>query len=489
MVSALDEVLSKVSVGDLLKAIARETGVGAKHDATGTPIATGYVHGPQGLLSYPGVDPDVFTAMLGNEGIVNRLPTKPSVFTNPVYTTITGVQDDSGSEPNYVCDAQPKAGLKKACNVSAPFGRYSRETQEIDITRIGKFRDLADPQYLRLVNNPIGPGGLFGQAVGNVTPPGDILVDEISQKFWELAVALNRLLNVQIWTGSPANNSGGGGYMEIAGFQTLVNTGYVDLSTNTACANMDSDVKDFAYLHVDTNGAALVNALSYMYRYVKDQARRQGLMPVDWVFAMRPELFWEISAIWPCSYLTYQCNLVGANQQQVVYGSEQVRMRDEMRQGSYLLLNGDRIPVVQDDGIPEDTAGENANVDEGCFSSDVYLIPLSVMGGRAVSFLEYFDYQSNHAASQALSKQGIFTIQGPWIVIPSQTRACIFWDAIIEPRLVLRTPWLAGRLQHVQYCPLQHTKQPFPDDAYWHDGGVTYRSQAVTYNIWGQGAR
>ena len=45
-------------------------------------------------------------------------------------------------------------------------------------------------------------------------------------------------------------------------------------------------------------------------------------------------------------------------------------------------------------------------------------------------------------------------------------------------------PWLAARLQNVQYCPLQHTRQPFPDDPYFVDGGRTSRPGPSFYDIW-----
>jgi hypothetical protein len=41
-----------------------------------------------------------------------------------------------------------------------------------------------------------------------------------------------------------------------------------------------------------------------------------------------------------------------------------------------------------------------------------------------------------------------------------------------EPRLILRTPQFAGRLQNVTYCPIQHTDDPLPSQDYWTNGGV-----------------
>jgi len=287
-----------------------------------------------------------------------------------------------------------------------------------------------------------------------------------------------------LWTGNPVNNTGGGGYKELTGLQLLVNTGYNDAETAQACPSLDSDLKNFNYRRIDAagNGTLLVDAISTMYHFVKDLADRTGMMPVRWVFAMRAELFWEITKVWPCSYLTYRCQVTG-NEQVQINAADQVRFRDEMRAGSYLLIDGERVEVVLDDGIPEATNTTNANVTSGCFASDIYLLPMSVIGGQSSLYLEYFEY-SNPSITDALGNLVLGRIEGAFLVWPRQTNQCVVWQEKIEPRLVLRTPWLAGRLQNVQYCPLQHTREPFPTDPYFVDGGRISRSGPSFADIW-----
>lgn len=478
----------------ILEALAEELGpmlekqqarqIGLKHDTAGNPITIGYSHGPGGNLSWPGVDPAVFHTIIGNKGILGQLPISPSVFCNPLYSVLTGVTDDVNGEKDGVCANAPEAGLLKTCILTSPFGRYERATKELELNRLGKLNDRADPMDLALVGSPIYQGGPFAAGPQLPATPSDLLQNEISRKFWERNVSFHRLLSQQLWVGNPVNNSAGGGYMEMTGFQTLVNTGHVDAITRTSCPTCDSDLKDFNYQIIPAQCAALVNLLSYMYMYLRGKAERQGVLPVRWVMAMREELFWEVTACWPCSYLTYRCQTT-TNQQVTIDGAEQVRFRDEMRTGRYLLINGERVDVVIDDGIPVHTPTTNANVNEGCMSSDIYFIPMSVVGGRAVTFLEHADY-TNPSNLDALANLILARIEGAFLTWPRQTNQCVTWQSKIEPRLTMRTPWLAGRLQNVQYCPAQVVPQPFPSDPYFVDGGVTQRLGPSLWALWGQ---
>jgi hypothetical protein len=456
---------------------------GQKHDATGTPAATGYVHGPGGLLTFPGVDPDVFHTIIGPlPGIMSRIPTMASVFTDPTYFTLTGMQADSGGEKDAVCDDAPTGGLQKGGKLWAPFGRYSRQTREIDITRLGQRNDPSDPIDLRLMGSPIG-GDLFG-GLADMGFGSDALVSEVATIFRERAVSFHRLLSRQAWIGDPANNSAGGGSKEFPGLELLVNTGHVDAESNTSLPSLDSDLKNFNYGAVQDSGGALVDAITAMARYVKSIASRTGVMPVRWEFFLRESLFYELTKVWPCSYYLGGCTVVDADGQRVTIDArDQIELRDQMRTGQFLLIDGIRYDVSFDDGITElNGANSGGNFPAGCFASDIFLLPMSVMGGRSVLFLEHFQF-SNPQITEILGRQVLARVGGggAFIDIPSQTRNCVTWLAEIMPRIVLRTPWLAARLQNVVYCPTQHTRDVFPDDPYFVNGGATTRSGPSYY--------
>lgn len=454
-----------------------------KHDATGSPISAGYSHGPGGNLAFPGVDPQVFHTHVGHRGLIGQLPATPSVFTNPTYQVYTGVTDDSGSEKTAVCDPAPIAGLLKSGLLTSVFGRYERQTSEIELNRLGQRTDRADPMDLSLVGSPIQQSGLFNTGPASGSAPADLLRNEVSRKMWELATAFHRLLGRQIWTGSPANNNGDA-YKELTGLNLLVTTGHTDAETGVALPSVDSDVKDFNYLSVEDNGPALVEALSFLYHTRRSLAEQTGVMPVRFVFAMHPDTFHEISAVWPCSYLTYNCdvNELGTNGRVTINADAQIALRDQIRRERFLPIEGDRVEVILDDGIPRNTSTNDANVPEGCFATDIFLLPMSVAGSSTL-FMEFFQY-TNPSLQDALGNMVLGRIEGAWITVPQQLRWCVSWLTKIEPRLILRTPWLAGRLDNVVTCPLQVQRSPFPDDPYHVDGGVTERPGPSYNTLW-----
>ncbi len=470
---------------------------GYKHDATGTPT-TVYGHGPGGVFTFPGVDPQVFNTTIGVEsGLIGMLPKFSSVLTDPTFLTVTGVQADVGTEPVNVCDAAIEAGLVKTCKTTAPFGRFRRQTREIYLDRIGQRVDNSDPMNLNLMNMYAGPGPgqdpVFHPMLAPTGPSG-VLLSEMTKLFLEFGVSSNRALAQMLFTGNPTNNTAGNGYREFPGFDQLITTGYVDIENGVACPSLDSDIKDFNFRNVDgsdlgISDSDIVVTLSYLYRFIRTNARKMGLSPATWVASMREELFWELTASWACQYMTDRCR-VGNNAQDrlIVDANEALRFRDQMREGSFILIDGVRVPVVFDDGITELNDTTSANLNAGEFSSDIYFIPLTVMGGTPVTFMQYFEHGNPQIAEMLnqgrLGNQVFTTNAGAWIWTVERSRLCLFWEGKVEPRLLLRTPQLAGRLQNVKYVPLQHTRQPFPADPYFVDGGITTRTGPSYFVPW-----
>jgi hypothetical protein len=483
MPNVLEELAASLApILDKQKAL--QYGTGYKHDASGTPISVGYSHGPGGLLTFPGVDNSVFHTVMGNMSILGQIPATPSVDTNPTYFTVTGVQADTGNEMTDPCDNAPTAGLMKGCMLTSVFGRYERATPELEVNRIGQRNDRSDPMDLTLVGSPIAASGIFNRGA---SAPGDVFTNEVSRKFWELGVSFWRLLAQQLWQGTPANNSAGGGYKELTGLSTLVNTGHVDAETGAACAALDSYVGNFNHTRIDSADSDIVAAITNMYHQVFTRAEGMGMLPVRWVLAMRPQLFYELTSIWPCSYLSYRCAVspgMVSPMQGVIDAQDAVAMRDAMRAGKYLMVDGQRIEVVLDHGIAElDGNSSGGNFPGGCFESDIYLLPMSVVGGRSVLFMNYFDF-TNPSAQSAITNMWLGRTEGPFLTWPRQTNTCIVWQSKVEPRLVLRTPWLAARLQNVVYCPITQTREPFPADPYFVDGGKTSRPGPSYYSLW-----
>lgn len=460
---------------------------GLKHDATGTPTTTGYLHGPGGLLTFPGVDQDVFNLQVGHTSLLGQLPAVSSVYTNPTFFTLTGVSDDIGNEKLEPCDDAPVAGILSGCMLTSVFGRYERATPELELNRLGQRNDRADPVDLRIINSPMASSGAFNSGIQGAQMPGDVLTNEISARFYERNLSLWRLISKQLWTGNPANNTAGGGYKELTGLQVLINTGHRDAETNASCPEMDSLLTNFGYKAVDADNSDIVAMFVAVYHQLYRKAELTGILPVRWVVAMRSQLFYELTAVWPCSYLAYRCTTSPGSEGLTVNVNavEAIAMRDAMRNGRYLMVDGARLEVVLDDGIPETSNTTDSNVASGCFASDIFFIPISVVGGRAVTYLEYFDY-NNPSIQRALGDgMTIGRVEGAFITTMRQTNWCVVWQTKVEPRLVMRTPWLAARIQNVVYCPVMHEPTAFPDDPYYAGGGgKTGRAGPSYYQLW-----
>ena len=462
---------------------------GWKHTTpSGTPT-TNYMHGPGGIFGVSGLERDVISTRIQPQGLAGMLPAQGSMRMNPLFGYLTGFQDNTGTDPDGVCDDPMTAGPTKSCIQTAQFGRYSFMTKEIEINRVGQQTDRGEFLDLRVMNDPLlqPEGGLLQQNIAG-TPD---LRREVLMAFVEVGVSFQNKLMRQLYTANPANNSANGGYAEFPGLDILIGTNKVDAITGVNCPSLDSDIKDFNYGLVDqvSSGTDIVEVLTYMNRSLRWNASRMNFNPTTWAITMRPELFYEITAIWPCSYLTYRCTFRNSDGQErvVVDAADQVAFRDQMRNGSYLLIDGTQIPVIQDDGITEETDADNANILAGQFASDIYFIPMTIRGGQAATFFQYLDYNQGFMTAVADGRLGddFWTDGGrfAWHKKPP-LNWCNQWVSKIEPRVILLTPQLAGRVQNVRYDPLQHTREPFPGDPYFVDGGETSRAGPSLFIDW-----
>ncbi|KKL10865.1 hypothetical protein LCGC14_2551550, partial [marine sediment metagenome] len=443
------------AVEELLREVTKA--VATKHDSPGTPAATGYAHGDQGVFAFPGVDQRVFSTIVGNRASLStNLPIVGSLTSSPLFEVYTGIRAATGTQPDDHCDDGPVAGLSKTGKLSFPFGEYHMQTQELRLDRLALVNDRADPMDLTLVGSPLTETPFAFEPAP--TPQTSALRSTMAMNFQNRAVSMHRLLSQQTFRGNPANGPAAGGSAEFAGMDLLINTGHVDASTNTALPSLDSDLKDFNYAKVEDNGSDLVTALSEMYRFVRNNAETMGFMPVRWVFAMRRSAFVQITEVWPCSYMLGGCTQADAGLNLMLEAPAARELRDDMRKNKFLLIDGDRVEVVIDDGILEETATTSANVTEGCFASDIYFVPMSVLGGQQVTFWEHQQFQ-NGELIEAISRIGPgVRIEGggQFLSWSKRTNVCVQWEFQINPRIIMRTPWLAGRLQNVMYCPLQH---------------------------------
>lgn len=450
---------------------------------TATNADTQYPRGAQSIWGNLPVERDIITAHVRPEGLASQLPWFPSTTEQPFYGVLTGFTADSGSEATNPCDPNP-SGFVKACTLTAQFGRLARDTNVIDIDKV----------MLRLNRGDFTDYQMRGRMLGltDLTPTPDEsgMLNVVTKS--EMVIAshsIERKLTELFWQGSPANNTSGGGYKEPPGLDSQIATGQVDANTGVACPAVDSDVKNFNYDFVGGSGRDIVEYLGMLEFYLRHNARKMGLDPVQWIVVMRPELWFELSAVWPCAYNTNKCanSVTGDASRVVLDGRENVAERDAMRNQRYIDINGNRYNVVLDDGIFEHNNTNNGNLGLGQYASSIYFVPLTITGGWPVTYIEHVDYRGASADMSLISRgyPSFWTDDGRYMWVFEQNRFCYLLSAKIEPRIVLRTPHLAGKIDAVGYEPLQHLRSYDPDSPYHYDGGVSLRGDPWSTNaVW-----
>lgn len=471
------------------EALKQATNPAHKQTSTATQSTVNLIHGTGSMFGAVavGIEPDVISAMLMWQGIADRLPLRGVRTREVLLPFITGVDRTSSQEPSNEC-ADCIAGETESCIQHFPMGRVCRETQTMTPDQIIERLNRGDID-LNLLNNVMGSNSPWH--------PGDSFSAMSGTQIMQIATAWALLFELPplfmdalagvTFTGNPVNNLGGG-YREFRGANLLINTGFRDAFTNVLCPALDSDVKDFNHQNVVTTTApTFYETLEMVEYYVHHNARRQGLAPANWAVVMRPELWQVLSGLVPLQAIESALlnSTILAGYRINVDGSTVVSERDRFRAGMIIPLNGRNYPVVLDDGIDELNNANNANYAAGEFGSDVYFWPLTYLGNRPATWVDYKDYRFITPEVQVTdgligdfykpSPDGRFAYT--WV----KDGWCFKIQAKIEPRLILRVPQLAGRIQNVKYVPLQHLRSPDFDSPYFYKGGVSTRPPTTYY--------
>ena len=448
-----------------------------KHDAGGAMTAQ-QLHGLGGTFAQLGADPEFLSTYVKPQSVSRVLPIFPSVDEDPRYWTLTGFTEPTGDQPTNACDAAP-TNYVKGCQLTAYFGLKRFDTQEIEMDKVMLRINRGDFKDLRFVGNPITggtnlmPGGITRDNALNVLTAMEML---------RTAANMEMALHTDVWQGTVAGGS-------FPGLASQIATGQVDAGTGTACPSLDSDIKNFAYNDVCGTTLDIVEYLSSMMYYLESLAMDTGMSPVKYVLVMRPQLWFELSACWPCSYLSNRCNDASGTQILSVNDGTNVNMRDNMRNSLKLPVNGIQYDVVLDTGIYESNSTNNGNLNPGEFASTIYALPITIAGNFPVCYREYVDYRQAAPDERLLRGRPSWfhTDAGMYSWTYLETRWCYLLSLKTEQRIVLRAPQLAGALQNVGYTPLQHLREPgYGDDnhPYSVDGGVSYRPSGTRYSVW-----
>lgn len=479
---------------------ANMTGEGYRHDPAGAGVAP-YGHGQGGVFNIPGTENEVFSAMLlPTGGILDYIPIMDAstdsggmfgiedTILESILTGVTaGAGDDYANQPSTDCADGPVGGLKKVCTIVNTHGRYRHGVREVSLHRAGRRAGKCDPLALRLMNSP-NMQNLLGVPTAGASA-NNVLMNEFADRMWESAVSARRAFSREVWLANPAN--GNGEFRRFMGLNLHINTGtHVDYLSSAVCTAADPDLKNFGYTIVDAAaGRSIVEYIEMADAFCDFTANRSGLGPVSGVIVMRPELWREVSSIWPVQ--RHQEALLEiaryANGRVMVNGSDMTNERDMLRSTKLLPVNGKVIPVVVDDGIFENDSTNNANLAAGQYASDIYFLPLTVMGGIPVTYFKMYQYENVQAQSFLNLPGGAatFTTDGGFYrFYVNFKNGCLNMTWEFAPRLHVRTPQVAWRIQNVGYEPLQHFRSFDPASNYFANGGVTNQPTTTYYTPW-----
>lgn len=446
-------------------------------------------HGYTSLFNTPGVDPGIATTYIGPRGVEDYLEkighVQRSQFLNPLVGILTGQTASSGSEPTGPCSEDvPVPGDLKMCYFTWPFGEFTMKTKPIRIDNAGALINRSEPLDLRLLNNP------FADAA-QIVPAGDqnLFRNKLAKSVVELTNDFKRRYAQEVYIGAPSRASyfTDGVYgATYNGLDRIVNTGYQSSISQADCDALDSVVVNRSGAIIQNTAAATVQTYVETYRQLTKLAEDIGANDVEWVFFMRYQKFLSLTQVWPCAYETYRCFNASPGGADIVIdmsASDQQQMRQAMRDGMYLLIDGKKVPVVTDSTLIE------LNIGSGNFQSDTYLLAVRSpsLGGQLL-YMDYFNYRGPFGMQAILPQLGP---QDEYRVSPDGRFAIFFLAGTAfckqvmirtAKRIIERAPFLCAKIEDERYAVYAHERDWQPGTSFFQDGGNTSFSGTSFYS-------
>ena len=442
--------------------------------ASGSPSNTAYLYETGGLFGRCDGPNVLINAMVGPIGFEKAL-TWVGTDTEKEFVDALKAISETGSEQSTVCGDCTKIYLK-ACAQFYCFGRFCRQTDELQFDRIGtRGHD----------NVPVK--ALFGDvtdAQGNVLiSSGSQISDAFMLQTRAVGYALRLKNSLLLWSGNPVNNSGNS-YQEYMGLNLIINTGKYDAYTQLDCDSIDSFLMNFAYNAPTSDGTYAIT--NWFRRMVGQFSRRAEGAGMDWSTAnmyivMSPNAWDCVARVYACAGIDL-CSLGNTNSE-ITASADQARARyEEYLERMALPISGRWYPVIIDSQIVETTGQANGTC------SDIYFVTTEI-NGETITYGQYQDFNMTYGRTrqELVSMFGsddiAITDNGRYALIRDNSRGCFDVQAYTKPRIVAVAPWLLGRIQNVCCDVLQ---EPFPDTTgtgrvYEKDGGRTITPVPTLY--------
>jgi hypothetical protein len=456
--------------------------IGQKHDTSGTTPTAQALHGPFpgnnnqfGVFSYAGVRPGMFNATTRVDSVGKIIPLLKSDLYNEIIEIMTGVTAGSGNNDVSACATAPKAGDLKTCQQTYAFGIIHIGTRIEDVTQVGLRKNRADVPR-DVYNNASMENPWLPQVPGieGLTTT----TSRLRAAMYTLGIEMERNISPVHFVGvaGTESNTYRGVARQWNGLDRLIKTGYTDAVTQLACARADSQVVSYN-AEIDGSDAFsrdIVEAMTDTYFGATDLASNLQMAGVQYALVMRPDLFRAMTEQWACTYATYRCAGPDAGNPVGRTATEVYNTRVDMFNNQYLLIEGERVPVILDNTIAREVVGNNH------YKSDVYGVALS-WNGMPLLFGEYFD-MANSEAEEYVSAFGMDVSEtttvndGLYRVFKRVTKGCYEYDFFARVRLILDAPFLSFRLDDIRYKSYFRQVDPIPGTSYHVNGGVSYRS-------------
>lgn len=429
-----------------------------------------------GIFTPPGYRPETYSALVQPLGLTQVVSPQPSVWAQERIGILTGQLETVGTNPTDYCGEPVTPGDLKTCGQYYNWGMIHIGSQKININSAGEIANRAVSE--RQIMNAAMNDALIPDILQD--PQGNLMSLE-AQAMYQVGTALRRALAPVMFTGNPATPAASatkGFIKEFSGLDRQIITGRVDAETGIACPAADSTIANWnAAIDGTVGGQNItqqITALEYGLEYL---AREVGMEGTQFAFIMNPDLFYALTAVYACQYATYRCLSTNAGQPVVQTAMDVNSLRLDMYNGSYLLVEGKAIPVIQDNTIALSVGGGNYR------KSDVYIVPVA-WNGRPLLRLEFFpmDNQYQNELAGHFNSQSFTSNNGLYRMYFDRSMSCMQLVLDAKMRLILDAPFLAGKLQNLLYVSnLTPYRSPLPGTtSYVNGGAISYLVNAGT---------
>jgi len=400
----------------------------------------------QGMFSYCGgnelistlITDDMLSTWLGTEGSdVDPHPVKLMGWIGPQGTSANSpVWEREGP-----CEDSPRVEHGK-CELLYCFGEMSFSGADLSLLQLGLRGCDIEPRYV--IRGPSANQRITDERMWQISLASFVL----RQAYERMLVIGNRQTSA----------------LHFDGLQRLISTPVIDYRTGARC-------QDAEPLIVQWGANAMNNSIC---DYIRDIVRRirtrarflGGVAPDDIALVMtslmRDALIDFVACgCGPCQGQQY--NEVNVNPLESQRERARIATAGTFGQGIF-EVDGIPVSILTNDWIPQTSEAP-------FFCSDIFVLTRRVGGGRAL-YMEHQDFASTLAGipQDRLVQGAMVTDGGRFLTHSKNVNECFNETVYAKARMVLRTPWLQGRITDVCAPFNIPPMQPKPGDPYFFGG-------------------